>query len=270
MSALPDLPKPSAKKLARSNATYTVAEVVGMLYQLAESIPDKASQQRISMLIASKHLLDSLQEAVVAPSATKMKRVRKKPTLLYQFRITLLDISPPIWRRILVLDCTLDKLHEHIQTAMGWTNSHLHDFEIRRKRYGDPELLDDGFEDFDCIDSTATMISDIVPKNHRKFAFRYQYDFGDGWDHEVLFERCATVESGSEYPVCTEGRRACPPEDIGGAWGYEEFLEAMADPDHEEHERLREWYGSSFSPDEFDPQQATKAMRQGLPDWREM
>ncbi|MGZ0174911.1 MAG: plasmid pRiA4b ORF-3 family protein, partial [Planctomycetales bacterium] len=98
---------------------------------------------------------------------------------LYQFKITLLESQPRIWRRIQVKDSSLDKLHERIQTAMGWTNSHLHQFEIDGERYGDPELLDDGFEDFECVDSTVTKISKIVPKDGKRFQFTYEYDFGD-------------------------------------------------------------------------------------------
>ena len=106
---------------------------------------------------------------------------------------------------------------------MGWTNSHLHQFEIKGKRYGDPELLEDGFEDFGCIDSTVTMIGEIVPKTGKRFAFKYEYDFGDSWEHEVLFEGCPPLEKAKKYPLCLEGERACPPEDVGGVWGYGDF-----------------------------------------------
>jgi len=149
---------------------------------------------------------------------------------LYQFKITLLGIDPPIWRRIQIKDCTLDELHEHIQTAMGWENAHLHDFEIKGKRYGDPELIDDGFADFECEDSTRTRISDIVPKSGKPFTFKYEYDFGDSWEHEILFEGFPPVDSKAKYPLCLEGARDCPPEDVGGVWEYSDFLEALADP----------------------------------------
>lgn len=181
---------------------------------------------------------------------------------LYQFKITLLEIAPPIWRRIQVQDCTLDRLHEHIQAAMGWTNSHLHQFEINELRYGDPELLDD----FECIDSTTVFLSTVLPNSH--FKFRYEYDFGDGWDHEILFEGEVPVEKGKKYPICLEGERACPPEDCGGVWGYQDFLAAIADPKHEEHDSYLEWCGGSFSPEEFDPKEATRRMKKGVPNWR--
>ena len=186
---------------------------------------------------------------------------------LFQFKITLKETQPAIWRRIQVKGGTLDRLHSHFQTAMGWTNSHLHQFEINGDRYGDPELLDDGYEDFDCVDSTVTKISEIVPKDGKPFRFDYEYDFGDGWVHEVLFEGCMQAELGGRYPICLEGQRACPPEDVGGVCGYVEYLEASANPNHERHEEFFEWRGS-FDPEEFDATKTTKRMRRGLPDWR--
>jgi hypothetical protein len=189
---------------------------------------------------------------------------------VYQFRITLLDTQPAIWRRIQVKDCTLDKLHEHIQTAMGWTNSHLHHFWVGEQLYGDPLLVQENFEDMEYEDSTSTKLSAILPRSGRRFAFEYEYDFGDGWRHEVLFEGCLRAERGKRYPVCIEGARACPPEDVGGTWGYQEFVEAMADPGHERHEEFRDWIGGSFDLEAFDPAAATREMRRGLPDWRRM
>jgi hypothetical protein len=201
---------------------------------------------------------------------TPAKRRPAKTDLLFQFKITLLGAKPPIWRRIQVQDCTLDKLHEHIQTAMGWTNSHLHQFEIKGERYGDPELLDDGFEDFECVDSTKTNLSQILPKTGKRFAFKYEYDFGDGWEHEVLFEGNPATDPKAKSPLCVEGERACPPEDCGGIWGYGDFLEAIRNPKHEEHESMLEWIGGRFDPEEFNAKAATKAMKKGMPDWRSM
>lgn len=186
---------------------------------------------------------------------------------LYQFKITLLDYQPPIWRRIQVKDCTLDKLHERIQTAMGWTNSHLHQFEIGGERYGDPDLIDRDGDEFFYYDSTITRISEIIHIDGSRFSFKYEYDFGDSWQHEVLFEGCLRVEKGIRYPLCVEGERACPPEDVGGVTCYAEFLKAQADPEHERHDEYLEWAGP-FDPEAFDAAKATKRMRRGLPDWR--
>lgn len=223
-----------------------------------EAIPNESSGMKRNSL---RHIEEKLHDAlsrVVAASRT------------YQFKITLLGAKPAIWRRIQVKDCTLDKLHEHIQTAMGWTNSHLHQFEIFDKRYGDPELLDDGFDESSCIDSTKTKLSDITPNAGKRFKFTYEYDFGDDWEHEVLFEGSPPVDPKAKYPLCLEGERACPPEDCGGVWGYGDFLEAIANPKHEVHSSMLEWIGGRFDPEEFDPKQATKEMKKGLPDWRSM
>jgi hypothetical protein len=213
------------------------------------------------------------KKKVAKKKAARKKAAPKKPkptANVYQFKITLLDVKPTIWRRIQVQDCTLDKLHEYIQTAMGWTNSHLHQFDIQGTPYGDPELLDDPFEDIECVDSTRTLLSEILPKTGQRFAFKYEYDFGDSWEHEVLFEGRPSHDPKAHYPVCLEGERACPPEDCGGVWGYPNFLEAIRNPKHKEHKDLLEWIGGSFDPEEFDAATATRSMKQGLPDWRSM
>jgi hypothetical protein len=189
---------------------------------------------------------------------------------VYQFKITLLDAQPPIWRRIQVKDCTLDKLHEHIQTAMGWTNSHLHHFRIGDQLYGDPLLVAPNLEELNYKDSTRTMLSEILPKGGQRFQFEYEYDFGDGWQHEILFEGRPQPEPGRRYPLCLDGARSCPPEDVGGVWGYADFVAAITDPEHEEHDELLEWAGGKFDPEAFIPSAATTRMKRGLPDWRSM
>jgi hypothetical protein len=212
------------KKLAVEGATFSVGDVASMTLALAEDLPDGDARKQVAVMYLAKHLMDHLQSGIAAAARSKLDkkpRSRSKAASdeLYQFKITLLETKPPIWRRIQVQDCTLDKLHEHIQTAMGWTNSHLHQFEIKGQRYGDPELLDDGFDDFECVDSTTTMVSEILPKTGKRFAFRYEYDFGDGWEHEILFEGSPAVDLKAKYPLCLEGARACPPEDCGGVVG---------------------------------------------------
>ena len=191
-----------------------------------------------------------------------------KSNTVYQFKITLLESQPPIWRRIQVQDCTLDKLHEHIQTSIGWTNSHPHCFKIGEQFYGDPMLLREGFAEMKYKNSTRTKISKVIPKTGERFALHYEYDFGDSWEHEVLFEGCPKAEAGRQYPICLEGERACPPEDVGGMGGYADFLEAIRDKNHEEREAMFEWVSGWFDPEEFDPVTATKSMKKGLPDWR--
>jgi hypothetical protein len=188
---------------------------------------------------------------------------------IYQLRIALKDLKPVIWRRIQVRECTLDKLHEHIQTAMGWTNSHLHHFQINDELYGDPQLMEEDFDGMGYADSRVTTLSKVLPKSGARFPFEYLYDFGDSWLHEVLFEGCLKANPGQRYPLCLEGERACPPEDVGGTSGFEDFVMAIADPEHPEREENLTWAGGSFDPETFDPERTTKRMIRGLPSWRE-
>ncbi len=190
------------------------------------------------------------------------------PAEVYQLKITLLGIEPLIWRRIQVPDETLDALHEQIQTAMGWTNSHLHHFRIGKKLVADPMLLEENFDAMGYGDSTTTRLSDILSRKRGRFSFEYEYDFGDSWLHEVLFEERSPPQAGQTYPVCLDGARACPPEDVGGCWGYQDFLAAIADPQHESHAEMIEWAGRKFDPDAFSPVAATRRMKRGLPGGR--
>ena len=194
-------------------------------------------------------------------SATTWAPARPKPTKnIYQFRVTLLEIKPKIWRRFQIKDCFLGDLHWHIQGAFGWTNSHLHDFDIGRDRYGIPSQIDDPNYP-ECKDSLTTLLSDILPKGGKRFVFKYTYDMGDNWEHEVLFEGVVKPSRKTKYPICLEGERACPPEDCGGEMGYEHLLEVLADPKHEEYLDLRQWAGD-FDPERFDAKATTWQMRE--------
>ena len=274
VAELPALAAKLKKKLAKTDGSFTVAEVAGMVMAAAESLVDAEPKQQMALLAVAKKLMDCLQANIAKPDLRPKNMARAGKEMgagaVYQFKITLLESHPPVWRRIQVQDCTLDKLHEHIQTAMGWTNSHLHHFKVGEQLYGDPDLMQENFEDMGYKDSTTTRISDILPKTGKRFRFRYEYDFGDSWDHEVLFEGVVRADPKVKYPLCLEGARACPPEDCGGIWGYADFMEAIQNPDHERHEELLEWVGGRFDPEAFDPRRATKAMRKGLPDWRSM
>lgn len=170
-----------------------------------------------------------------------------------QLKVTLLNTKPPIWRRILVEPATpLDRLHEFIQAAFGWWNCHLYEFEIGRTSYGVPD------PDWDFgrpVEHARRFALNKVAKIGD--SFRYSYDFGDGWEHKVTVEKSVPRESGMTVPTCVDGRRACPPEDCGGPWGYEELLKIVADPSHPEHaermEWLEEWAGGRRDPNAFDP-----------------
>ena len=173
-----------------------------------------------------------------------------KSGAIYQFKVTLKDIDPPIWRRIQVPDCTLGQLHEVLQVVMGWEECHLHQFIIRGAYYG-PRAPDDMSWDLEKHDEEQISISKIV-KTRRRVRFTYEYDFGDSWQHEIVLEKTLDPEPKVKYPRCVEGARACPPEDVGGSWGYAEFLEAINDPKHKSHRDMREWIGGEFDPEKFD------------------
>jgi len=240
-------------------AEFTVAELAAIKSK-SQAAMNKAGNG------VERRLMRFILEA--ADSAIGESQSLPPEQTVFQFKITVLESHPPIWRRIQVKDCTLDELHEHIQTAMGWTNSHLHQFIVDGQRFGDPELMEEDFEEMGYADSTTTRISTIVPKDRPGFRLNYEYDFGDSWEHEVLFEGVVRAGSKVKYPVCVEGARACPPEDCGGIWGYADFLEAIRDARNPEHEEMLEWIGGYFDPEAFNPARATKSMRKGLPDWR--
>lgn len=166
---------------------------------------------------------------------------------IYQIKITLKGSKPPIWRRVLVPGgISLYQLHQVVQEAMGWTNSHLHQFIIDDEFYGLPSP--DDWEP--VVDERQYILSQIAPSEKSKFV--YEYDFGDSWEHVILVEKIMSPQAGVPYPVCIKGKRHRPPEDVGGIWGYEFFLEALNDPEHEEHDSYLEWWGGEFDAEEFD------------------
>ena len=179
-----------------------------------------------------------------------------KSDLLFQIKITLIGVKPPIWRRIQVHDCTLGDLHDIIQVVMGWENCHMHQFIIGDERYSTPTPV----PDLDFKDETKVRLSQVVPKSGKKLRFQYEYDFGDGWLHEIAFEKFAEPEAKAKYPRCIDGARSGPPEDIGGVWGYEEYLEAIADPKHERHDEFMEWNGG-WDSEKFSVEAINKALR---------
>ena len=175
---------------------------------------------------------------------------------LYQLKIALLGIRPMIWRRVLVPgNIMLPKLHWLIQRVMGWRGGHLHAFRVGGMSYGEP---DPDFDD-DMENETKIRLSQIAPEV--KSGFVYEYDFGDGWLHRIVVEKILPAEEGKTYPLCVTGKRACPPEDCGGPWGYVGFLEAIADPEHEEHDEMLEWVDGEFDPEAFDVEEINVALR---------
>lgn len=169
---------------------------------------------------------------------------RSKTSTIYQLKITLNDITPPIWRQIQTPECSLTKLHEIIQTAMGWMFSHLWSFTVHGVEYSETEY-GPGLED-----SSSMRLSRLADEGVA--AFEYTYDFGDCWKHTIHIEQTLAPEAGVKYPRCVAGERACPPEDCGGPWFYDEFLRKIRDPQHPEHQELLEWLGGEFDSEELD------------------
>jgi hypothetical protein len=177
---------------------------------------------------------------------------------IYQLKITLRDSKPPIWRRVQVpSDITLGKLHKIIQLAMGWYDCHMHEFEIQGQSYGQPmpEL-----DDLDIISERTVRLNQVV--TGEKFKFDYMYDMGDGWDHQILVEKVLPPDPEVRYPICIKGKRACPPEDCGGIWGYGDFLEIIKDPKHPDHRSMLEWIGGEFDSEAFDLEETNQRLKQ--------
>ena len=170
-----------------------------------------------------------------------------EPKTVHQLKITIANIRPPVWRRVLVpSSASLGRLHIVIQELFGWWNCHLHEFQIDGTRFG----IDDG-EGWGepALDEDRAKLIQVAPKGAK---FLYLYDFGDDWEHRVVVEDVLAAEPKTTYPRCVAGRRAGPPEDVGGPWGYERYLEVIADPEHEEHESMIEWAGEGFDANAFD------------------
>jgi len=207
---------------------------------------------------------------------------------IYHIRVTLCRTKPPIWRQLAVpSDITLGQLHEVIQIAMGWDDYHLHQFTLKDKslkqnlavisrlllgkrwdellaasrgiRVFVPHSAPDGTElDLEGEDENAHTLAEVCPSVKCKLI--YEYDFGDGWEHTIKVEKILEPDAGVQYPVCLAGRRACPPEDCGGVWGYYEMLEAIQDPSHEMYEEYAGWLDADFDPEAFDVNKVNRAL----------
>lgn len=178
---------------------------------------------------------------------------------VHELTITLLGVEPPVWRRVQVpSSVTLSRVHGDIQAVMGWSNSHLHQFEIGDIRYGppDPDYVP-VFGD-PVHDERKSRLGSLAQKGDR---FIYEYDFGDSWEHEIVVEQILAAGPGSATSRCLEGARSCPPEDVGGWPGYADFLEAMADPRHPDHDDLSEWIGGRWDPEFFNLDGANEALK---------
>jgi hypothetical protein len=177
------------------------------------------------------------------------KRV-ENPQEIYQIKVTLLGTSPPIWRRLLApANLTLEQLHDVLQLAMGWQDCHMHDFRVGQKRFGKPDP-NDRLMALTAVGNERTVrLFSVLGKVGAKAV--YTYDFGDGWEHGIAVEKVLPPEAGHADPVCVDGKRHAPPEDCGGVPGFYNLLEAIGNPDHDQHEEMRDWLGDDFDPEAF-------------------
>jgi hypothetical protein len=213
------------------------------------------------MSLNDPDLVKLVQSLLKARTMGTMPAKAGPPKAVYQLKITLLRMPPPVWRRVQVRsNITMAELHETIQAAMGWTDSHLHEFVAPfGMRFGRPDY--DGVGDFGDppSDERRVKLHKVLVAEHDKL--RYDYDFGDDWQHSVVLEKILPVDPAVRYPVCVKGKRACPPEDVGGMWGYAEYIDAVNNPSHEQHAEMVEWRGeSSVDPEAFDLAEVNAAL----------
>jgi Plasmid pRiA4b ORF-3-like protein len=189
-------------------------------------------------------------------------RKRASVTLkLYELHVELEDIEPRIWRRILVPgSIKLPQLHDLLQLVMGWTDSHLHSFEFGKKVFSSRQAE---LEELNMLDEAKHTLESVLGDSLREFV--YEYDFGDSWRHLIQVKLVAKPNTEWFYPLCVAGERATPPDDVGGAPGYMEFLDAIKNPKHPEHESMLIWIGGAFDPEGFDLNTINRTLRFGSP-----
>jgi len=173
---------------------------------------------------------------------------------IHTIKVSLRHMKPPVWRRLQVPSkISLAELHHVIQAAMGWYDCHLHQFELDGREYADPRHMLDA-----TSDESGRTLARLQPGDR----FSYWYDFGDDWWHDISVESVGRADPALTYPRCVTGRRACPPEDCGGPWGFDELIRALGDEKHPEHEIYREWIPINYDPARFDLEKINKALAQ--------
>ncbi len=196
------------------------------------------------------------KKAARKQSASRKDTRARAAQSVVSLRVDLVGIEPPIFRCIEVPDdYTFFDLHVALQDAMGWLDCHLHVFVVPGVARGKPTLIGipdaDGFAEMSTQPGWGVPISRFLSKPGDSVA--YEYDFGDGWQHQITVQGVRERKLRERLPSCIDGARACPPEDCGGPFGYQHLLEVLSDPSHEEHGEMREWIGGRFDPARFDP-----------------
>jgi len=194
--------------------------------------------------------------AQIEPSAAKASAP------IYHLKVVLNGTKPPIWRRLQVPgNANLGWLHAVLQVAMGWTNSHLHQFRVGELLYSDLRHNSPEFEgEPEILDENKATLQQVAPQ--QKDVLGYEYDFGDSWEHRITVEKILPPDPAAAMTArCLDGARACPPEDCGGVWGYDNLLKIIKNPKHEEHASIMEWLGAGFDPEAFDADEANTYLR---------
>jgi hypothetical protein len=215
----------------------------------------KAGAKQPSTRAATRRMAaGAVRQPVAAPAGRRPRTTRSRagdaPARALQLKVTLRGIAPPIWRRLLCdAGTTLDRLHSLLQVAMGWRDCHLHAFTARGMTYAShssslgPHFADD-------IDESGVTVAQVLRRPGGRM--RYEYDFGDGWEHDIVLEKVLEPDASRRLPTVLDGRRACPPDDVGGIFGYAEYLAALTDRKHPLHREMVAWGGRGFDPDVFD------------------
>jgi DNA invertase Pin-like site-specific DNA recombinase len=243
--------KLAPKVLQMVQSGYSYRKIAASLHLSKTTVNDIVKRHRLesNATINSANLIRDIKQPTMATKKSASNQT------VYQLKITLKNIRPPIWRRIQVLSSTtLQQLHLIVQEVMGWDNYHMHSWTIAGIDYGQPQ------PEFNVRSEKTVTLRQVVKGEKSKFF--YTYDFGDSWEHEILVEKELPSTPDTNYPICITGKRACPPEDCGGSWGYAELLEIISDPSHPEYEERMEWVGESFNPDSFDLNEVNQRLRE--------
>jgi hypothetical protein len=217
---------------------FTLDELDELLDYLQGAIyPAKGNERQKVLRIVEK--VSKVLGSNIEPDEISTGGHRKQNDAVFQIKIILRGVYPPIWRRIQTKDCTLEEVHAIIQVAMGWEFDHAWSFDIGGVEHTDREV---GWDE-DEVEAADTLLSEVVPPGHRRPRFSYTYDFGDDWVHELIVEERFAPQEGVTYPICVAGQRAGPPEDCGGPWGYMDLVEASKSPDHARYDEF--WSGSA-------------------------
>jgi hypothetical protein len=256
-----DLPAQLAQRLSSQGTLETVTpftlDELDDLLDWVETAAYRAKRNDKQKLLRIIVKVEGLLGSRIDPAVLSKHRRPKTTPTVFQIKMNLRGIDPPIWRRIQTKDCTLDDLHALIQVAMGWNFEHLYSFYIGGVEYADLEMMNDE----DIEDACDTRLSEVLPLQKRRPRFDYVYDLGDEWVHQLIVEERFQPERGVKYPICIAGARACPPEDCGGPWGYADFLNVIGNSDHPRHDEMLDWIGGEFDPERFDLKAVNQELR---------